>query len=196
MIKDLILATSMGYFTQLLQNISSKSSNYYVAIASNKLAISQLKMNSNSNFNCLPEDFYANNFLNYSNQYISSLSDSLENTLGISIAQLISFDRRFCFGKNVKFTQSYSPFYSYDYSVRYILAIAHVIDKSLKDYSPSSCINFGSSNVADILLELYSKYYGVKFRQIKSAKVSNLVNSFPLVLVMILCTLNPLLLMI
>ena len=28
-------------------------------------------------------------------------------------------------------------------------------------------------------MELYSKYHGVKFRQIKSAKVSNLVNSFP-----------------
>ena len=179
MTQQRILATSMGRFTQLLQSLSKQSCCHYLAIASDKLAISQLQSCSNSNFNYLPEDIYFDEISRYNNDTIYSLCDSLESKLGIHLTQLVSFDRRFCYGSNVKFIQSYTPRFSYKHSVKYILSISRLIDECFDKHSPTICINFGSSNIADVLLELYAKYYAIKFRQIKSAKVANLLNSFP-----------------
>lgn len=176
---DLILATTMGSFSQLLESISSNSSSHFVTIASDKLVTSSLKVRNPIKFKVLPEDIYFDDIKNESDETITCMAKSLEQTLEITITQLISYDRRFCFGKNVKFTQSYSPYFTYDYSVRYILSISRLIDQCFQKYLPTKCINFGSSNIADILLELYSRHYGVQFRQIKSAKVANYLNCFP-----------------
>jgi len=175
----LILATTMGYFSHLLESISCDSKFHFIALASDKLAISSLKIRNPTQFQALPEDSYFDSFNNETDETIFTKAKLLEQTLDTTLAQLISYDRRFCFGKNVKFVQSYTPYRSYNFSVRYILSISRLIDECILHYSPIKCINFGSSNIADILLELYSRHYGIQFTQIKSVKVGNYLNHFP-----------------
>ncbi len=103
----------------------------------------------------------------------------IERKLNYPVSKIINADRRYSFGLNCKLTQNYASPFKYIDLLRNFLRINHTLEIAFKQSKPEKCINFGSANITDILLELYANYYSINFKQIKATKISNFISSNP-----------------
>lgn len=170
----------MSNAVDIIDLLSRQQTEEYSVIQINDLYYRQFGDKYKSSFSYYESEFYSlNYYLTADCSEIYSLCEQIESKLNIAISFILSADRRYSQGRDSKYTYDPFPTYSLERQKRYVCSLYKRISTAFSSIKPDLAINFGSSNVSDLLLEYFAKSEGIPFKQIKSAKLSNFVSANP-----------------
>jgi len=90
-----------------------------------------------------------------------------------SIWEPLIADRRVFMGKLSKYTQDYSPTFSYNEMMSLIIYSVELIEDFFKSYKPDIVVGFTVATFGEYLIALIAKKRGIKFVQLRHTKINN-----------------------